>query len=130
MPLRARIRSQTYRSRICSEITLGEVESCLAGGGRLQGLAKKAGDDHALEHFCLKMYRATSTSIGRPGEDELLEMEQHIAALERGVGPLTRELEPSNTRGIVAAPPDRQRAVVEHFRTGSVSARQACRVLG
>jgi transposase len=79
------------------------VEAYLAGEGSLKGLATKAGVDHSLVHYWLKKYHAGELSLDQLREEESVETAQHIAALERKVGPLTMELDLLK-RGLIAAP--------------------------
>ena len=96
------MRSKTYR-RFSTEFKLGVVEAYLAGEGSLKGLATKAGVDHSLVHYWLKKYHAGELSLDLLREEQLVETEQHIAALERKVGQLTMELDLLK-RGLIAAP--------------------------
>ena len=93
--------SKTYR-RCSTEFKLGVVEAYLAGEGSIKGLTTKAGVDHSLVHYWLKKYRAGELSLDLHREEQLVETEQHIAALERKVGQLTMELDLLK-RGLIAA---------------------------
>jgi transposase-like protein len=59
----------------------------------MKGLATRAGIDHSLLFYWIKKYRAGELSLDLRREEELVEAEQQIAALERKVGQLTMELE-------------------------------------
>ncbi len=96
------MRGKTYR-RFSMEFKLGLVEAYLAGEGSMKGLATKAGVDHSLVHYWLKKYHAGELSLDLHREEQLVESEQHIAALERKVGQLTMELDLLK-RGLIAAP--------------------------
>jgi transposase len=96
------MRGTTYR-RFSREFKLGVVEAYLAGEGSLKGLATKAGVDHRLVHYWLKKYHAGELSLDVLREEQLVETEQQIAALERKVGQLTMELDLLK-RGLIAAP--------------------------
>ena len=93
---------KTYR-RFSTEFKLGLIDAYLAGAGSLKGLATQAGIDHSLLHYWLKKYEAGELSVDLQREEQLLETEAHIAALERKVGQLTMELELLK-KGLIAAP--------------------------
>ena len=96
------MRSKSYR-RFSTEFKLGVVEAYLAGEGSLKGLVAKAEVDQSLVHYWLKKYHAGELSLDLQREEQLVETDQHIAALERKVGQLTWELDLLN-RGRIAAP--------------------------
>ncbi len=93
---------KTYR-RFSTEFKLGVVEAYLAGEGSLKGLATRAGVDHSLLHYWIGKHRAGELSLDLAREEQLVESEQQIAALERKVGQLTMELDLLK-RGLIAAP--------------------------
>lgn len=75
------MRSKTYR-RFITEFKLGVVEAYLAGEGSIKGLATKAGVDRSLVHYWLKKYHAGELSLDLHREEQLVETDQHIAALD------------------------------------------------
>jgi transposase-like protein len=93
---------KTYR-RFSTEFKLRLVEAYLAGEGSIKGLATRAGIDHSLLHYWIGKYRAGELSLDLRREEELVEAEQHIAALERKVGQLTMELELLK-KGLISVP--------------------------
>ena len=83
---------KTYR-RFSTEFKLRLVEAYLAGQGSMKRLATEAGIDHSLRHYWIAKYRAGELSLDLRREEELVEADQQIAALERKVGQLTMELD-------------------------------------
>ena len=93
---------KTYR-RFSTEFKLHLVEAYLAGEGSIKGLATRAGIDHSLLHYWLGKYRAGELSLDLRREEELVEAEQQIAALQRKVGQLTMELDLPK-KGLISVP--------------------------
>lgn|GEM_PF-6799161 len=104
----------------------------------MQGLARKAGVDHSLVHYWLKKYDAGELSLDLQREEESVETAQRIAALERKVGQLTKQLGLLK-RGLIAAPatssgrsliisePARARSSVVRTITRSTRSASACK---
>ena len=89
--------------RYSTEFKLRLVESYLAGEGTAKGLASQYGISHSLVLIWTEKYRKGELSLDVQREEELLEAEQHVAALERKVGQLTMELDLLK-RGLAAVP--------------------------
>lgn len=93
---------KTYR-RFSMEFKLHLVEAFLAGEGSMKGLATKAGINHSLLSYWIGKHRDGTLSRELRREEELVEAEQQIAALERKVGQLTMELDLLK-KGLISVP--------------------------
>jgi transposase len=91
-----------YR-RYSTEFKLRLVEAYLAGEGSANGVATQYGIPRSLVLIWAEKYRKGELTLDVQREEQLLEYEQKIAALERKVGQLTMELELLK-KGLAAAP--------------------------
>ena len=93
---------QRYR-RYSTEFKLRLVEAYLAGEGSAKGLATEHGICHSLILIWAEKYRKGELTLDVQWEEQLVEYEPKIAALERKVGQLTMELDLLK-KGLAAAP--------------------------
>ena len=89
--------------RYSTEFKLRLVESYLAGEGTAKGLASQYGICHSLLLIWTEKYRKGELTLDVQREEQLLEADQQIAALERKVGQLTMELDLLK-RGLAVVP--------------------------
>jgi transposase len=89
--------------RYSTEFKLCLVEAYLAGEGSANGVAKQYGIPRSLVLIWAEKYRKGELTLDVQREEQLLESEQKIAALERKVGQLTMELDLLK-KGLAAAP--------------------------
>lgn len=93
---------RTYR-HYSTEFKLGLIEAYLAGRGTVRSLSTAAGINHSLFYFWLGKYERGELTAEGQHDEELLEAEHKIAALERKVGQLTMELDLLK-KGLIAVP--------------------------
>ncbi len=96
--------SVRHHRRYSTEFKLRLVEAYLAGEGSAKGLAQQSGICHSLILIWAEKYRKGELTLDVQREEQLLESEQQIAALERKVGQLTMELDLLK-KGLAVAPP-------------------------
>jgi transposase-like protein len=89
--------------RYSTEFKLRLVEAYLAGEGSANGMARQYGIPRSLVLIWAEKYRKGELTLDVQREEQLLESEQKIAALERKVGQLTMELDLLK-KGLAAAP--------------------------
>ena len=89
--------------RYSTEFKLRVAEAYLAGEGSANRVAKQYGIPRSLVLIWAEKYRKGELTLDVQREEQLLEYEQKIAALERKVGQLTMELDLLK-RGLAVAP--------------------------
>ena len=115
-------------TRYSTEFKIQLVQAYLDGEGSARAIATRHGVPHSLLMIWVKKYGEGELTEEIHLQEQVVEDQAKIAALERKIGQLTMELDAMKKKGSDTAVTEK-RAVVDHLRTRGVPVRRGCSLM-